>query len=151
MHKRLPIVILHIEDDPVHRLLVSKTLTNRGLTNRVMEAEDGQDGLDYLYGVGKYADRKTYQMPQLILLDINMPRVDGFEVLTRIKNDPDLKAIPVVMLSTSARDEEIARGYELGANAYLTKPISFSEFVAKLENLQFFWTITAEVYRGKND
>ncbi len=151
MRNRAPIVILHVEDDPAHRLLVSKTLTSNGLTNCVMEAEDGQDGLDYLYGVGKYADRETYKLPQLILLDINMPRVDGFELLGKIKSDPDLKAIPVVMLSTSARDEEIIRGYELGANAYLTKPISFRDFVAKLNNLQFFWTITAEVYRGTDD
>jgi CheY-like chemotaxis protein len=150
MRNKAPIVILHIEDDPAHRLLVSKTLTNHGLTNSVMEAEDGQEGLDYLYGVGKYADRKTYRLPRLILLDINMPRMDGFEVLKKIKNDPDLKAIPVIMLSTSARDEEITRGYELGANAYLTKPISFGDFVTKLENFQFFWTITAEVYHGRN-
>jgi two-component system response regulator len=136
--------ILLVEDDPSHRLLIRKNLENHGVANDVYEVEDGQDALDYIYGVGKYEDRTRFPIPDLVLLDIKMPRVDGFGVLEKLKTDPKTKKIPVVMLTTSSRDEEIAKGYECGANAYVTKPLDFADFAKKLCDLKMFWVITAE-------
>jgi CheY-like chemotaxis protein len=137
--------ILLVEDDPSHRLLIRKNLENHGVSNDVYEAVDGQDGLDYIYGLGVYADRKKYPMPDLVILDIKMPRVDGFGVLDKLKSDPKMKRIPVIMLTTSSRDEEIAKGYERGANAYVTKPLDFDDFAKKLHDLKMFWVLTAEI------
>jgi len=137
--------ILLVEDDPSHRLLIRKSLENHGVANDVSEVVDGQEALDYIYGVGIYADRKKYPMPDLVLLDIKMPRVDGFGVLERLKSDPKTKRIPVIMLTTSSRDEEIAKGYEYGANAYVIKPLNFEDFAKKLHDLKMFWVLTAEI------
>ena len=137
--------MLLVEDDPSHRLLIRKNLENHGVTNDINEVEDGQEALDYIYGVGEYADRKKYPMPGIVILDIKMPRVDGFGVLERLKSDPKMKHIPVIMLTTSSRDEEIARGYEYGANAYVTKPLDFADFAKKLHDLKMFWVLTAEI------
>ncbi|MBF0291566.1 MAG: response regulator [Nitrospinae bacterium] len=137
--------MLLVEDDPSHRLLIRKNLENHGVTNDINEVEDGQEALDYIYGVGEYADRKKYPMPDIVILDIKMPRVDGFGVLERLKSDPKMKRIPVIMLTTSSRDEEIAKGYEYGANAYVTKPLDFADFAKKLHDLKMFWVLTAEI------
>ena len=139
------VTILIVEDEPGHRLLIRKNLENHGVKNAVAEVEDGQEALDYVYGEGKYSDRETYPAPDLILLDVKMPKVDGFEVLQRLKSDPNTKHIPVVMLTSSSRDEEIARGYEYGANAYITKPVDFAEFSEKLRNIRIFWVLTVEI------
>ena len=136
--------ILHVEDDPAHRLLVRKNLVNHSVSNNVIEVEDGQEAIDYIYGIGKYADRAEYPIPDLILLDIKMPKIDGFEVLEKLKSDPDKKHIPIIMLTTSSKEEEIARGYKCGANAYVTKPLDFSKFAQKLKDFKLFWTLTAE-------
>lgn len=138
-------VILTVEDEPGHRLLIRKRLEDHGVKNTIVEAEDGQEALDYVYGQGKYSDRKTYPAPDLILLDVKMPKVDGFEVLQRLKSDPETKHIPVIMLTSSSRDEEIARGYKYGANAYITKPVDFTEFSEKLRNIKIFWVLTVEI------
>ncbi len=143
------VLILLVEDDPTHRLLVRKSLENNSVKNEIREVEDGQEALDYIYGRDKYSDRAAYPMPDLILLDVKMPRVDGFEVLQTIKNDPKLKHIPVIMLTTSTREEEIARGYEKGANAYVTKPIDFKEFSEKIKNINLFWVLTADIPQGE--
>lgn len=137
--------MLLVEDDPSHRLLIRKSLENHGVSNDVNEVEDGQEALDYIYGVGVYADRKKYPMPDIVILDIKMPRMDGFGVLERLKSDPKMKRIPVIMLTTSSRDEEIAKGYECGANAYVTKPLDFEDFAKKLHDLKMFWVLTAEI------
>ncbi len=136
--------ILHVDDDPAHRLLVRKNLINHSVSNRLIEVEDGQEAIDYIYGIGKYVDRVAYPMPDLVLLDIKMPRMDGFEVLEKLKNDPDKKHIPIIMLTTSSKEEEIARGYKCGANAYVTKPLDFANFAKKLKDLKLFWVLTAE-------
>ncbi len=136
--------ILHVEDDPAHRLLVRKNLITHSVTNSVIEVEDGQEAIDYLYGIGKYVDRATYPIPDVILLDIKMPKMDGFEVLEKLKNDPDKKHIPIIMLTTSAKEEEIVRGYKCGANAYVTKPLDSAQFAQKLKSFKLFWTLTAE-------
>ncbi len=136
--------VLHVEDDPAHRLLVRKNLIDLSASNNYFEVEDGQEAIDYIYGVGKYVDRATYPIPDIILLDIKMPKMDGFEVLKKLKNDPDKKHIPIIMFTTSAKEEEIVRGYKYGANAYLTKPVDFTHFAQKLKNFKLFWILTAE-------
>ncbi len=136
--------ILHVDDDPAHRLLVRKNLINHSVFNKLIEVEDGKEAIDYLYDIGKYADKEKYPIPDLILLDIKMPIMDGFEVLERLKNDPDKKHIPIIMLTTSSKEEEIAKGYKYGANAYVTKPLDFSKFATKLKDLNLFWVLTAE-------
>ena len=142
------VVILIVEDEASHQLLIHKTLENHSVKNTVHEVENGQQALDYIYGKGEYADRTKYPMPNLILLDIKMPVVDGFEVLQKLKSDEQTKHIAIVMLTTSARDEEIAQGYHYGANAYVTKPVNFAEFSEKLKNLRLFWTLVAEIPPG---
>lgn len=138
-------VILIVEDDASHRLLIRKTFENHSVKNRIMEAEDGQQALDYVYGRGQYSDRTAYPYPDLILLDIKMPKVDGFEVLKTLKTDTTTRHIPIIMLTTSSREEEIARGYDYGANAYITKPVDFAAFSEKIKNIKLFWILTAEI------
>lgn len=138
------VFILIVDDEPSHRLLIRRSLKEHDVRNKVMEVEDGQQAFDYVYGRGKYADRKLYPSPDLILLDINMPKFDGFEVLEKLKSDPATQYIPIVMLTSSSREEEISRGYDYGANAYVTKPVDFAEFSKKLKSLNIFWTLTAE-------
>ncbi len=136
--------ILHSEDDPAHRLLVRKNLIDLSVSFNFFEVEDGQEAIDYIYGVGKYVDRTAYPIPDIILLDIKMPKMDGFEVLKKLKNDSDKKHIPIIMLTTSAKEEDIVRGYKYGANAYLTKPVDYNHFAQKLKNFKLFWILTAE-------
>lgn len=136
--------ILIAEDDASHRLLIRKSLEDHGIKNIIMEVEDGQQAIDYIYGHEVYADRKKYPLPDLILLDIKMPKINGFEVLEKLKSDTKTKTIPIVMLTSSSSKEEIAMGYQQGANAYITKPIDFNEFSEKLRNTKLFWILTVE-------
>lgn len=136
-----PITILLVEDNPDHVLIIKRGLEANNIINEVRVAEDGQEALDYLYHQGKYADPHTAPRPGLILLDIKLPKVDGFEVLQRIKRDPSLKAIPVVMLTSSEQEVDIAKSYLDGANSYITKPIQFTEFVEKVRELKLYWVL----------
>lgn len=146
------ITILLVEDEPSHRIMIRKNIENQMVKNPIMEVEDGQSALDYIYGVGDYADRHTYPEPDLVLLDINMPKIDGFEVLERLKSDPDKRHIPIVMLTSSASEVEVARSYRNGANAYVTKPMEFSRLAEKLRQLILFWVLTSEFppHEGSN-
>ena len=117
-----PITILVADDDPDDRLLAKHALEKSRLANDLRFVEDGEELVDYLYRRGKFADPRTSPRPGLILLDLNMPRKDGREALKEIKSDPKLRDIPVVVLTTSKADEDIARIYSLGGNSYITKP-----------------------------
>jgi CheY-like chemotaxis protein len=134
--------ILLVEDNLDHVLLTKRVLEDNKVSNRVYVCNDGAEALDFVYRRAKYSDAPR---PGLILLDVKMPRVDGFEVLKQLKSDPDLKSIPIVMLTTSARDEEIAKGYEEGANSYVTKPIRFDEFTEKIKNIGLYWGLVSEI------
>ena len=136
-----PITILLVEDNPDHVLIIKRGLEANNVINEVKVAEDGQEALDYLYHQGKYADPQTAPRPGLILLDIKLPKVDGIEVLQRVKRDPTLKAIPVVMLTSSEQEVDIAKSYLEGANSYITKPIQFTEFVEKIRELKLYWVL----------
>ena len=134
-----PIVILLAEDDPAHAEIVRRNLESYRIANRLEHVADGQKALDYLYHRNAYSDPASSPRPGLILLDLRMPRVDGLEVLKTIKNDPTLARIPVVVLTTSAAETDIARAYDCHANSYLVKPLDFNDFSGLLEVCGFYW------------
>lgn len=134
-----PIVILLAEDDPAHAEIVRRNMENSRIVNRLEHVEDGQEALDYLYRRNGFSEPSRSPRPGLILLDLRMPKVDGLEVLKAVKSDPDLSRIPVVILTTSAAEMDIAKAYEHHANSYLVKPVDFSQFTELLETLGYYW------------
>jgi len=142
MKKGKPVNILLVEDNEDHAELTLRALRSNNLINEVYVVKDGEEALDFVYHRGKYADVKEFPLPGLILLDISLPKVSGLEVLETLKGDPQLKVIPVIMLTTSEREEEIARSYAGGANSYVTKPVNFEEFVKKIREMKLYWIIT---------
>ena len=134
-----PLMILLVEDNPDHAELVMRTMEESLVINRIYHVEDGQAALDYLYGSGKYADRMQFPMPHLMLLDLRLPKVDGLDVLKQVKNDVALRPLPVVILTTSDAERDVAMAYEYHANSYVTKPVSFDEFSTLLRDLGFYW------------
>ena len=136
-----PSNILLVEDEEAHAQLTKRAIRKAGNANRIDVAYDGEEALDYLFNNGKYADKSKYPYPGLILLDIKLPGIDGIEVLQKIKQDPNLKKIPVIMLTTSEREEDIAKSYDYHANSYLTKPVGFKEFEEKIGQIDFYWMI----------
>ena len=134
-----PITILHVEDDPVHAEIVRRHLKDFCVVNRIIHVGDGQAALDYLFRQGAYADSAAVPRPHLLLLDLRLPKVDGLEVLRRIKGDAELKKMPVVVLTTSAVESDVTAAYALGAGGYLVKPIDFEKFHSLLEAFGFYW------------
>jgi CheY-like chemotaxis protein len=133
------IVILLAEDDADDRLLVREALSEGRVLNELRCVEDGEELIDYLHRRGRYADPESSPRPGLVLLDLNMPRKDGREALREIKADPDLKRIPVVVMTTSKAEEDIVRSYDLGANSYITKPVTFERLVELMKVLGRYW------------
>ncbi|MBW2011636.1 MAG: response regulator [Deltaproteobacteria bacterium] len=136
-----PSNILLVEDEEAHAELTKRAIRKAGNANRIDIVYDGKEALDYLFNREKFADKAQYPKPGLILLDIKLPGIDGIEVLKTIKNDSDLKKIPVIMLTTSDREEDIAHSYQHYANSYLTKPVGFKAFEEKIGQLDFYWMI----------
>ncbi|MEZ4300676.1 MAG: response regulator [Polyangiaceae bacterium] len=134
-----PITILMADDDEEDRMLTQKAFELNRLGNDLRFVEDGEDLLDYLYQRGKYAGGADAPRPGLILLDLNMPRLDGREALEVIKRDPGLRRIPVVVMTTSEADQDIARSYDLGANSYVTKPVTFESLAQVIKALDAYW------------
>ncbi len=132
--------ILLVEDDPHDAELTLSALTENHLTNEIVVARDGAEALDYLYRRGAYGSREAGN-PAVILLDLKLPKLDGLEVLKRVKADPDLKAVPVVMLTSSREEQDLAESYDSGANAYVVKPVGFGEFVEAVKEVGLFWTV----------
>lgn len=137
--QRKEITILLAEDDADDRLLVKEALAEGRVLNELRSVEDGEELLDYLRRRGRYADPETSPRPGLVLLDLNMPRKDGREALREIKADPDLKRIPVVVMTTSKAEEDILRSYDLGASSYITKPVTFERLVELMKVLGRYW------------
>ena len=135
----LPITILMADDDADDRQLTREALADARLINDMRFVENGEELLDYLRGLGKYAPPAVAPRPGLILLDLNMPRKDGRTVLQEIKQAPDLRTIPVVVLTTSKSDEDIYRSYDLGVNSYIVKPVTFEALVDILQTLEKYW------------
>src|SRR5215210_3939242 len=134
-----PIVILLADDDEEDRMLAADALEESRVVNDLRFVEDGEELLDYLYHRGQYAADGTSPTPGLILLDLNMPRKDGREALREIKSNPDLRRIPIVILTTSKADEDILRTYDLGVNSYVTKPVTFQSLVETVKILGKYW------------
>ncbi len=132
--------ILLVEDNPNDVELTLAALAENRLANEVVVARDGEEALDYLHQRGIFKMR-TAGHPAVVLLDIKLPKIDGLEVLERLKADPDLKMIPVVMLTSSREDQDLLRSYNLGVNAYVVKPVDFSEFVNAIKELGLFWAV----------
>jgi CheY-like chemotaxis protein len=137
------VAILLVEDNPDHAELTLRALKNGHVLNEVFWVKDGAEALDFLEHRGPYADPDTAPRPGLILLDLNLPKVDGHEGLRRIKTDDTLRTIPVVMLTTSARDDEVSECYKAGANSYMCKPIRFTEFMERVRAIKLYWLFTS--------
>jgi CheY-like chemotaxis protein len=146
-----PITILLADDDPDDRLLAQEALEENRLANDLHMVEDGEELLDYLYQRGKYTDPASSPRPGLILLDLNMPRMDGREALRIVKNDPDLRQIPVVVLTTSKAEEDIYRTYNLGVNSFVSKPVSFEGLVEVTRALRRYWFEIVELPCGPGE
>ena len=135
--------ILLVEDDSRDVELTLTALEEHNLANRVVVARDGAEALDYLYRRGAHADRPA-EHPLVVLLDLKMPKVDGLQVLRQVKGDPALKTIPVVVLTSSRQEQDIVESYDLGANAYVVKPVAFDRFVGVVKQLGMFWVLANE-------
>jgi two-component system response regulator len=134
-----PVIFLMADDDPDDRLLIKEAFQESLISNSIYFVEDGVELLDYLRWQDKFANPKDAPTPDLILLDLNMPRKDGREALAEIKSDPRLRYIPVVVLTTSKAEEDIMRSYDIGAASYITKPVTFDGLVEAIRGLGQYW------------
>ncbi len=137
-------VILLVEDNPDDELLTLRALKKTGVQNDVVIARDGVEALDYLFARGPYSGRDPAVMPQLILLDLKLPRVDGFEVLRRLRSEERTRLLPVVILTSSREQRDMLDGYGLGANSYVRKPVDFEQFVRAVDLLKLYWLVLNE-------
>jgi two-component system response regulator len=141
-------IILLVEDNPDDELLTMRALKKNGLLDEVVVARDGVEALDYLFASGTHSGRDTGVMPQLILLDLKLPRVDGLEVLKRLRSDERTRLVPVVILTSSKEQQDMLDGYGLGANSYVRKPVNFEQFVRAVEQLKLYWLVLNEAPPG---
>jgi len=132
-------VVLLVEDNPHHAEMIFRLLRNCHIAHRIQHVLDGEAALDYLYRQGAYADDLLYPMPHLVLLDLRLPKVDGLDVLKQIKSSEDLRSLPVVVLSSSDADRDIAAAYRQYANSYLVKPIDYEKFTVMIQTLGLYW------------
>jgi two-component system response regulator len=132
-------LILLVEDNSSDEKLTVLALRKCEVPNEVVVARDGAEALDYLLATGAYATRDPSALPALVLLDLNLPKISGLEVLRRIRTEEKLRALPVVILTSSKEDEDVAQGYAFGANAYVRKPVDYAQFVSAAQTLGIFW------------
>ncbi len=137
-------IILLVEDNPDDVDLTLRALKKNNITNKVIVAKDGVEALDYLHGTGMYDGRDVKDLPVVILLDLKLPKIDGLEVLRRIRQDELTRLIPVVILTSSVEQKDVVEGYELGANSYIRKPVDFEQFVEAVKVLGLYWTLWNE-------
>jgi chemotaxis family two-component system response regulator Rcp1 len=138
--------ILLVEDNPVDAMMTREAFANGRICNNLHEVEDGEEAMDFLYRRGKYS---SVPLPDVILLDLNLPRKDGREVLAEIKAEPSLKHIPIIILTTSESEEDIFKSYELQANCFITKPVDMEQFTATLECIGDFWFALVQLPRAE--
>jgi two-component system response regulator len=136
--------ILFVEDSRDDAMLTMRALSKSGFTNKLHHVKDGSEALDFLYCEGIYTGRNSKSLPRLILLDLKMPKVSGMQVLEKVKSDPDLKSIPVVILTSSSEDPDIAKCYALGANSYIVKPVESDNFFNAIKEIGLYWMILSQ-------
>ncbi len=136
---RMPILL--VEDNPDDEALTRRALMRNRIANPLVVAHDGIEALDYLFATGRYADRDFRIQPQIILLDLKLPRLDGLEVLKRIRMDDRTRLLPVAVLSTSLEDSDVQTSYRLGANSYIRKPVDFEQFIEAVRQLGMYWLV----------
>ena len=137
-------VILLVEDNPDDEALTLRALKKNNIQNDVVIARDGAEALDYLFGTGAYAGRDASVLPSVTLLDLKLPKVDGLEVLKRIREDERTRFLPVVILTSSKEEQDLINGYRLGANSYIRKPVDFSQFIDAVRQLGLYWLLLNE-------
>ncbi|MBN2103459.1 response regulator [bacterium] len=140
--------ILLVEDNPDDEELTIRTLKKHHILNDVIVVRDGSEALDYLFGEGEYAKRDLNVMPVIVMLDIKLPKVNGLEVLRRIRADERTKWLPVVILTSSDEERDLIESYKLGANSYVRKPVDFIQFQQAVEQLALYWALLNEVPKG---
>lgn len=136
--------ILLVEDNPDDEALALRALQKSNVHNRVVVARDGAEALDYLFATGTYAGRDTSEMPVVVLLDLKLPKIDGLEVLRRLRADPRTRLLPVVILTSSKEEQDLVNGYRLGANSYVRKPVEFGQFGEAVAQLGLYWLLVNE-------
>ena len=135
-------IILLIEDNPRDEALTLRALHKCNIVNEVVVARDGVEAIEYLFGTGAYAGRDLGIMPQLVLLDLKLPKIDGLQVLQRIRQEEFTRRLPVVIFTSSAEEDDLIRGYDLGANSYVRKPVDFDQFMEATRQLGLYWLLT---------
>jgi two-component system response regulator len=141
MSEARAVEILLVEDTPGDLELALRALRKANLGNRIEIARDGAEAIDFIFCEGAHADRKIEDHPKLIMLDLKLPKIDGLDVLRRIKSDPRTKSIPVVVLTSSKEQSDVMESYQLGVNSYVVKPVSFEEFAAAVQELGLYWLL----------
>ena len=136
--------ILLVEDDPDHEALTLRALRKSNIVNEVDVARDGAEALDYMFGTGAHQGRDVNSMPSVILLDLNLPKVSGLDILRRLRADDRTKLIPVVILTSSLEEQDLVKGYELGCNSYAVKPVDFAQFAEAVNKLGLYWLVINE-------
>ena len=141
MKNAYEVEILLVEDNATDAELTIRTLKKHNLANKLVWVKDGAEALDFVFGAGAYADRDINYGPKVILLDLRLPKVDGMEVLSKIKSDKRAKMIPVVVLTSSKEDKDIVESYRLGVNSYISKPVEFENFAKSVTDLGLYWLL----------
>ena len=140
--------ILLVEDNPDDQTLTVRALKKANILNEIVVANNGEEALDYLFGTGVYADRDLSIMPEVILLDLRMPKIDGLEVLKRVRANERTKFLPVVILTSSLEERDLVESYKLGANSYIQKPVDFVEFAESVRTLGVYWLVLNVLHPG---
>jgi two-component system response regulator len=143
-------VILLVEDNPDDEALTLRALKKNNIQNDVVIARDGVEALDYLFGTGQYAGRDVSQLPSVVLLDLKLPKIDGLEVLEKVRANEVTKFLPVVILTSSKEEQDLINGYKLGANSYIRKPVDFSQFMEAVRQLGLYWLLLNEAAPVRN-